>query len=100
LLEVKIRDVKEGARILRTTKAEVPLPLILSVGLFESDKYFGGEQRRGPRPRHHDHGHTTTTMGMTTMPTTTTTTITPTATMIMAIASMTTTTSIITIPTT
>jgi G3E family GTPase len=50
-LELKIRDVKEGARILRTTKAQVPLPLILSVGLFESDQYFGTENKA------HDHGH-------------------------------------------
>lgn len=55
LLEVKIRDVKEGARILRTTRADVPLPLILSVGLFESDKYFGQEEGHDP----HDHGHET-----------------------------------------
>jgi len=37
---LKIRDIKEGARILRTTRSQVPIPLILSVGLFESDKYF------------------------------------------------------------
>ena len=40
-LEIKLRDIKEDARILRTDHSEVPLPLILSVGLFESDKYFG-----------------------------------------------------------
>ncbi|PSR19299.1 cobalamin biosynthesis protein CobW [filamentous cyanobacterium CCP3] len=65
LLEVKIRDVKEGARILRTTKSEVPLPLILSVGLFESDKYFGGDSTDAHNHHdheahdhdHHDHGH-------------------------------------------
>ncbi|WP_051158494.1 CobW family GTP-binding protein [Nodosilinea nodulosa] len=55
LLEVKIRDVKEGARILRTTRSEVPLPLILSVGLFESDKYFGSDA--APDAHDHDHGH-------------------------------------------
>lgn len=56
LLEVKIRDVKEGARILRTTRSQVPLPLILSVGLFESDKYFAAAE--GPEHDHgHDHGH-------------------------------------------
>lgn len=54
LLEVKIRDVKEGARILRTTKSQVPLPLILSVGLFESDQYFG---RQDSHDHDHDHGH-------------------------------------------
>lgn len=53
LLEVKIRDVKEGSRILRTTRSEVPLPLILSVGLFESDKYFN--QDNNPDPAGHDH---------------------------------------------
>ncbi|NJN21618.1 MAG: GTP-binding protein [Leptolyngbya sp. RL_3_1] len=52
-LEVKIRDVKEGARILRTTKSQVPLPLILSVGLFESDKYVD----QADSPDDHDHGH-------------------------------------------
>ena len=48
-LEIRIRDMKEGARILRTSKSQVPLPLILSVGLFESDKYFDTEEE------HHDH---------------------------------------------
>ncbi|MEP0929217.1 MULTISPECIES: GTP-binding protein [Cyanophyceae] len=56
LLEVKIRDVKEGARILRTTKSQVPLPLILSVGLFESDKYFGSDSA-GADHDHDHHGH-------------------------------------------
>jgi G3E family GTPase len=56
LLEVKIRDVKEGARILRTVNSQVPLPLILSVGLFESDKYF--DQDTGHDHDHdHDHDH-------------------------------------------
>ncbi len=41
-LEVKIRNFKKNARILRTQKAQVPLALVLSVGLFESDKYFEG----------------------------------------------------------
>lgn len=54
-LEVRLRDMKEGARILRTTKAQVPLPLILSVGLFESDRYLkNGEDDHG---HHHDHDH-------------------------------------------
>ncbi|AFZ28637.1 cobalamin synthesis protein P47K [Gloeocapsa sp. PCC 7428] len=52
-LEGKIREVKEGARILRTTRSQVPLPLILSVGLFESDKYFDAEDEH----HHHDHDH-------------------------------------------
>jgi G3E family GTPase len=53
-LEIRIRDMKESARILRTAKSEVPLPLILSVGLFESDKYFAGEEDHHD---HHDHDH-------------------------------------------
>jgi len=57
LLEVKIRDVKEGARILRTTRSEVPLPLILSVGLFESDQYFGQDESHGHDHDHGAHGH-------------------------------------------
>ncbi len=58
LLEVKLRDVKEGARILRTTQSQVPLPLVLSVGLFESDKYFGNEDKGHDHDHdHHDHGH-------------------------------------------
>ena len=58
LLEVKIRDIKEGARILRTTRSQVPLPLILSVGLFESDKYFDSEESNHKHEHHHhDHDH-------------------------------------------
>jgi len=53
-LETRIREMKEGARILRTTNSEVPLPVILSVGLFESDKYFDAEDADAHK---HDHGH-------------------------------------------
>jgi G3E family GTPase len=59
-LEVRIREIKAGARILRTTKSQVPLPLILSVGLFETDKYFGSEateQAHDHDHEHHDHEH-------------------------------------------
>ncbi|OLP16414.1 cobalamin biosynthesis protein CobW [Leptolyngbya sp. 'hensonii'] len=56
LLEVKIRDVKEGARILRTVKGDVSLPLILSVGLFESDRYFETDDKAEGHD-HHDHDH-------------------------------------------
>lgn len=55
-LELKIRDVKEGARILRTSHSQVPLPLILSVGLFESDQYFGKDKQAHDH-EHHDHEH-------------------------------------------
>jgi G3E family GTPase len=56
-LEIRIRDLKKGARILRTTKSEVPLPLILSVGLFESDKYFEQEKSHHDHHEHHHHDH-------------------------------------------
>lgn len=55
-LEIRIRDMKQGARILRTSKSQVPLPLILSVGLFESDKYFDTEEEHHDHD-HHDHDH-------------------------------------------
>jgi G3E family GTPase len=57
-LEVRIRDMKGGARIMRTTKGQVPLPLLLSVGLFETDKYFQNEEaEKGHDHHHHDHDH-------------------------------------------
>lgn len=59
LLEVKLRDIKEDARILRTDHSNVPLPLILSVGLFESDKYFGdkAESKANDHSEHDHSGH-------------------------------------------
>jgi len=56
ILEVKLRDIKEDARILRTDHSNVPLPLILSVGLFESDKYFG-EKEAADEHDHSGHDH-------------------------------------------
>jgi G3E family GTPase len=57
-LEVRIRDIKKDARILRTQKSQIPLPLILSVGLFESDKYFETtESEEHDHQHHHDHDH-------------------------------------------
>jgi G3E family GTPase len=53
-VERKINLIKEDARIIHTTRSQVPLPLILSVGLFESDKYFGTET---PQNNDHDHHH-------------------------------------------
>ncbi len=57
LLEVKLRDIKQDARILRTDHSQVPLPLILSVGLFESDKYFGEAANTVDGHDHAAHGH-------------------------------------------
>ena len=57
-LEVRLRDMKQDARILRTQKSQVSLPLILSVGLFESDKYFEQESEHKHDHNHdHDHDH-------------------------------------------
>jgi G3E family GTPase len=56
-LERKINEVKEGARILRTTRSQIPLPLILSVGLFESDKYFDTVDEHNHDHHNHDHDH-------------------------------------------
>ncbi len=57
LLEVRIRDMREGARIMRTTKGVVPLPLLLSVGLFESDQYFKADEEESHGQSHADHAH-------------------------------------------
>ncbi|WP_298617325.1 GTP-binding protein [uncultured Thermosynechococcus sp.] len=57
-LERRIREMREGARIIRTVKAQVPLPLILSVGLFQSDRYFHPEaEHEHDNPHDHDHDH-------------------------------------------
>ncbi|AFY94460.1 CobW family GTP-binding protein [Chamaesiphon minutus] len=56
LLEVRLRDMKEGARIIRTKKSQVSLPMILSVGLFESDKYLDTPDSHDEH-HHHDHAH-------------------------------------------
>ena len=54
-LEEELRAIKGEARILRSVKGAVPLPLLLSVGLFESDRVVE-QQQEAPAPSH-DHGH-------------------------------------------
>ncbi|TCD56325.1 CobW family GTP-binding protein [Synechococcus sp. BS55D] len=58
-LEKSLKEVKKDARILRSVKGEVPLPLLLSVGLFESDRVVSASSN--PSLDHsdcdHDHGH-------------------------------------------
>ena len=56
-LEVQIRDIKAGARILRTERGNVPLSLLLSVGLFESDRYFTPEKADSDHEHDHKHDH-------------------------------------------
>lgn len=52
-IEKQIRQHRGDAKVIRTVKGEVALPLILSVGLFESDRYFPEET--GHSEHHHDH---------------------------------------------
>jgi G3E family GTPase len=59
-LEVKVREIKKDSRLVRTTQAQVPLPLILSVGLFKSDQYFDAADAKEAHDHdhdHHDHDH-------------------------------------------
>ena len=56
-LERKINDVREGARIIRTQRSQVPLGLILSVGLFTSDRYFQEVDDHDHSKCDHDHEH-------------------------------------------
>lgn len=53
-LESQLGEIKTDARILRCVKGEVPLPLLLSVGLFESDRVVAEQQHDDCD---HDHGH-------------------------------------------
>jgi G3E family GTPase len=53
-LESQLREIKTDARILSCVKGEVPLPLLLSVGLFETDRVAEQQQHEDCD---HDHGH-------------------------------------------
>jgi G3E family GTPase len=53
-VEQELRAIKTDARILHSVKGEVPLPLLLSVGLFESDKVVAQQDHSNCD---HDHGH-------------------------------------------
>jgi G3E family GTPase len=58
-VEEKIRMVRDGARIVRTTRCGVPLPLILSVDLFEAERLLPDEctdHDHGPASHLHDDG--------------------------------------------
>lgn len=52
-VEAELLAIKPEARILRSVKGEVPLPLLLSVGLFESDKVVAEQNHEACD---HDHG--------------------------------------------
>ena len=53
-VEGRLREIKTDARILHSVKGEVSLPLLLSVGLFESDKVAAQQDHEDCD---HDHGH-------------------------------------------
>ncbi|MFM8936813.1 MAG: CobW family GTP-binding protein [Vulcanococcus sp.] len=53
-VEGQLRAIKTDARILRAVKGEVSLPLLLSVGLFESDRVVAEQNHEACD---HDHGH-------------------------------------------
>ena len=66
-VEAELLAIKPEARILRSVKGEVPLALLLSVGLFESDKVVAEQSHEACDHDHgvcvhegeagHDHGH-------------------------------------------
>ena len=64
-VEGRLREIKTDARILRSVKGDVSLPLLLSVGLFESDKVAAEQNHDDCDHEHghcvhddgHDHGH-------------------------------------------
>lgn len=55
-VESRLRELKKDARILRSVSGQVPLPLLLSVGLFESDRVVA-DQAGEAKAHSHDHGH-------------------------------------------
>ena len=64
-LEESLRSIKKDARILHSVKGDVPLPLLMSVGLFESDRvahtadhdHSHDHDHHGHDHAHHDHSH-------------------------------------------
>ena len=58
-IESQLKDVKQEARILRSIKGDVPIPLLLSVGLFESDQVTTthSSEDHDHSDCDHDHGH-------------------------------------------
>ena len=61
-VEAELRAIKTDARILRASRGDVPLGLLLSVGLFESDRLAALQAREDDHATHqhhdlHDHHH-------------------------------------------
>ena len=58
-VEAKLAELKQNPRILRSIKGNVPLPLLLSVGLFETDRLQPADLAESHDHSHHhdDHSH-------------------------------------------
>ncbi len=56
-VENKLREIKKDPRILHSVQGKVSLPLLLSVGLFETDKVAGKNLDQVHDHSHHDHSH-------------------------------------------
>ena len=63
-LEQTLRSIKKDARIVHSVKGDVPLPLLMSIGLFESDRIahtadhdHSHHDHHGHDHAHHDHSH-------------------------------------------
>lgn len=55
-VEKKLREIKTDARIMRSVNGDVPLALLLSVGLFETDK-IAQSSAQPQQEDSHDHSH-------------------------------------------
>ena len=55
--EATLREIKTDARIMHTVKGNVALPLLLSVGLFESDRWYNALDDTGTQVAAQDHDH-------------------------------------------
>jgi G3E family GTPase len=56
-VETSLREIKTDARILRASHGEVPLAMLLSVGLFETDRLAALQAAEDAREDNHDHHH-------------------------------------------
>jgi G3E family GTPase len=55
-VEAELRAIKNDARILRASRGDVPLGLLLSVGLFETDRLASLQAQEDAHEQHHNHG--------------------------------------------
>ena len=56
-VEAELRAIKTDARILRASRGEVPLGLLLSVGMFESDRLASLQAQEESREQRNNDGH-------------------------------------------